>query len=137
MSGAIFRVVSTTFLNCRCPPTDKSQAEQAQSNPDQLTEPPEQCEGDAGDVGITKDTQQEHVPAVLGAEAAGDEEGAAFNKDGEGADGDGREGHSRAAQIIDNDVDFQSLRHPPKKEQPGRGIKGRTVVAIEIGRAHV
>ena len=35
--------------------------------------PPEQHEGDAGDVGVTKGSQQEHIPAVLGAEAAKDD----------------------------------------------------------------
>jgi hypothetical protein len=69
-------------------PTDHDQNSQPDSDPDQFAKPPEQHEGDAGDVGVTKGSQQEHIPAVLGAEAAGDEEGAAFDKDQERADGE-------------------------------------------------
>ena len=64
------------------------QAQQPDSDPGQFAKPPEQHEGDAGDVGVTKGSQQENIPAVLGAEAAGDEEGAAFDKDQERADGE-------------------------------------------------
>lgn len=53
---------------------DHRQAEQSDSDPGQLPEPPEQREGDAGHVGVSKGSRQEHIPAVLGAEAAGDEE---------------------------------------------------------------
>ena len=66
-------------------PTDHDQNSQPDSDPDQFAKPPEQH---AGYVGVTKGSQQEHIPAVLGAEAAGDEEGAAFDKDQERADGD-------------------------------------------------
>jgi hypothetical protein len=61
----------------------------------------------------------------LGAEATGDEESAAFDKDGEGANRDGGEGHSRTPQIPDDDVHFQRFRYPTKEEQPGGGTKGR------------
>ena len=66
-------------------PTDHDQNSQPDSDPDQFAKPSEQHEGD---VGVTKGSQQEHIPAVLDAEAAGDEEGAAFDKDQERADGE-------------------------------------------------
>jgi hypothetical protein len=46
-------------------------------------------------------------------------------KDGEGANRDGEEGHSRTPQIPDDDVHFQRFRYPTKEEQPGGGTKGR------------
>jgi hypothetical protein len=96
------------------------QAGQTWSNPYQLTEPPEQREGDPGDVAETKGFQQKQIPAVLHPETAGDEEGAAFDKDGEG-----EEGHGRHPQIPDDDIHFHRFRDPTKEEQPGGGIKGR------------
>src|SRR4029077_12111278 len=113
------------------PSSDKSQAQQPDSDPDQLAEPPEQREGDAGHIGVAEGTEQQQIPAVLGTEAAGDEEGAAFDKDGEGADGDSGEGHGRPSQIPDDDVHFQRFRYPTKEEQPGGGTKGWTFVAVE------
>src|SRR3989442_13450682 len=56
------------------------QAEQSDSDPNQLPEPPEQREGDAGHVGVAEGTEQQQISAVLGAKAAGDEEGAALIK---------------------------------------------------------
>ena len=72
---------------------------QPDSDSDQFVKPPEQHEGD---VGVTKGSQQEHIPAVLGAEAAGDEEGAAFDKDQERADGEaeGRKKDDAGAAMI-------------------------------------
>jgi len=49
-------VVGATFLNRHRPPTDESQAEQAFSTPGQLLEPTEKCKGDAGYIGISKDS---------------------------------------------------------------------------------
>jgi hypothetical protein len=62
------------------------QTQQPDADPDQFTELPEQREGDAGDVGVTKGSRQEHISAVLGTKAARDEEGASFDKDRERAD---------------------------------------------------
>src|SRR4249920_1952443 len=88
------------------------QAQQPEPNPYQLTEPPDQCEGDAGDIGIAEGLEEKQIPAVLGAEAAGDEEGAAFDKNGEGGDGDFFFSDTATTENIENDVDFQCLCHP-------------------------
>src|SRR5262245_47391644 len=92
--------------------SDKSQAQQPDPNPYQLSEPPEQRESDTGDVGIAEGLKEEQISAVLGSEATGDEEGAAFDKDGEGGDRDRRESHGRPTQIPDDDIHFQHFRDP-------------------------
>ncbi len=51
------------------------QAQEPDPDPSQFAEPPQQREGDAGDVGITKGSQQGQIPSVLGAEAAGNQSG--------------------------------------------------------------
>ena len=132
MSGTFPWILSKLFLSCRFPPADEGQTEQAQSNPDQFAEPPEQREGDAGHVAVAEGLEEEQIASVLGPEAAGDEEGAAFDKDGEGADGDGGEGQGGTAEIVDDDVDFQRFRHPTEKEEPGGSIEGRTFLAVEV-----
>ena len=58
MSETITWIVSATFLDGHRPPTDESHAEQAWSNPGQLPEPTEKRQGDAGDVGLSKQFQQ-------------------------------------------------------------------------------
>src|SRR4026207_1039719 len=92
------------------------EAQQPDPNPAHLPKATEQRERNASDAGIAEGFEEEQIPAVLGAEAAGDEEGAAFDEDRERADGDGGKGHGRTAEIIEDDVHFQRFCQPAKKE---------------------
>src|SRR5580765_632459 len=106
-----FWIVHASVL-CRTLPALQRQAQQPGPNPYQLAEPPDQCEGDAGDIGIAEGLEEEQIPTVLRSEAAWDEEGATFDKNGECGDGDSGKCHGTATENIENDVDFQCFRHP-------------------------
>src|SRR4029079_7831972 len=127
-----FRVEDADFRNFRDTPTKQRKTQEPDPNPCQLPKSPQQREGDSGDIGVTERIQQEQIPAILGAKASGDEEGAAFDEDRQGTNGDRRKGDGRTTEKINDDIHFQRFRHPPKKEQPGGGIKGWTVIAVEV-----
>ena len=134
--------VRNRFLSRLCdfpefplPPSEKSQAQQPDSDPDQLAEPPEQREGDAGHVGVAEGTEQQQISAVLGAKAAGDEEGAAFDKDGEGANRDGGEGHSRTPRYqmmtyTSNASTIQPSRNSPVEAQKAGRKMGQELFSL-------
>ena len=71
--------VRSQFLSRLCdfpelplPPSEKSQAQQPDSDPDQLAKPPEQREGDAGDVAVAEGLEQQ-IAAVVRTKAAWDD----------------------------------------------------------------
>ena len=64
-----------------------AQTYQPDADPDEFADTAEECEGEAGDVGVTEGLQEEQIAAFLRPEASRDKERPAFDKDRERPDG--------------------------------------------------